>query len=304
MAALLLAIPVLAAAQAMYKYRGENGEWFYTDRPPDDGRSAEVRTIARRSTAAAGVSVNYRIVGRELQVVARNGFHAPVELKVVFDVIRGLEYPDPDDPLRWVLPPASDTPVVRLGLLEDTVLPYVEFRYQYFAGDPAARHRADTPYRVPFAIATNHPVTQAFPDAFTHMTADSRYAVDIAVPVGTDVFAARDGVVFDVSSTNFRSGTDPRDLANANIVRILHDDGTYALYAHLNWNSIRVQPGDRVRRGEYIADSGNTGFSTGPHLHFAVMKNDGLEAVSVPVRFQGADASEVAPATGQALTAY
>ena len=40
----------------------------------------------------------------------------------------------------------------------------------------------------------------------------------------------------------------------------MHDDGTYAIYAHLNTNTIRVRPGDRVRRGQYIADSGNTGF--------------------------------------------
>jgi murein DD-endopeptidase MepM/ murein hydrolase activator NlpD len=77
------------------------------------------------------------------------------------------------------------------------------------------------------------------------------------MPVGTDIHAARGGVVFEVASTNFRGGVDPeRDAASANIVRILHDDGTHAVYAHLNWNSIRVKPGDTVERGEYIADSG------------------------------------------------
>ena len=72
-------------------------------------------------------------------------------------------------------------------------------------------------------------------------------------------------------------------------MRVLHDDGTMALYVHLNWNTIRVVPGQRVRRGEYLADSGNTGFSTGPHLHFVVQRNEGGALVAVPLEFAGAD---------------
>ena len=73
-----------------------------------------------------------------------------------------------------------------------------------------------------------------------------------------------------------RGGTDQgRDASAANLVRILHDDGTWAEYAHLNRSTIRVRPGDVVERGEYIADSGNTGFSSGPHLHFVVQRNAG-----------------------------
>jgi murein DD-endopeptidase MepM/ murein hydrolase activator NlpD len=131
------------------------------------------------------------------------------------------------------------------------------------------------------------------------------YAVDIAMPVGTDIVAARDGVVFDVSSTNFKGGPEADQYADlANLVRILHDDGTFAVYAHLNWNSIRVNPGDRVRAGQYIADSGNTGFSSGPHLHFAVQRNLGMRVESIPVAFRGADGAGVSPRRGAPLIAY
>jgi murein DD-endopeptidase MepM/ murein hydrolase activator NlpD len=111
--------------------------------------------------------------------------------------------------------------------------------------------------------------------------------------------------VVEVASSNFRGGTElSMDDAKANLVRILHDDGTFAVYAHLNWNTIRVQPGDEVERGEYIADSGNTGFSSGPHLHFVVMRNRGLRLESVPVVFEGPNSSLIAPVTGLQLTAY
>ena len=131
------------------------------------------------------------------------------------------------------------------------------------------------------------------------------HAVDISMPVGTDVVASRGGVVFDVASTNFKGGPNADQYADlANLVRILHDDGTYAVYAHLNWNTIRVQPGDRVETGQYIADSGNTGLSSGPHLHFAVQRNVGRRVDSLPIAFRGADGSRVKPSSGGVLSAY
>jgi murein DD-endopeptidase MepM/ murein hydrolase activator NlpD len=131
------------------------------------------------------------------------------------------------------------------------------------------------------------------------------YAVDVSMPVGTDIVASRGGVVFDVASANFKGGPNAEQYADlANLVRILHDDGTYAVYAHLNWNTIRVQPGDRVETGQYIADSGNTGLSSGPHLHFAVQRNMGGRVDSLPVAFRGADGSRVTPSSGGILSSY
>lgn len=299
-----LLIPGAADAQSMYKYRGPSGEWIFSDRPPPDGDADEVRTL-RPTIVQGGVAVETTNTPDGALFIVKNGFHAPVELFLRFRQIRGYEYPDPDEPLRWVIPPTSERTLLTLARTGGAEAPAAEYEYRYQIGDPRSRHSPDRLYRVPFSVASAYPVTQAYPDIVTHSTPDSYHAVDIAMPIGTDIVAARAGVVFEVSSDNFKSGMNrERDGPAANVVKILHEDGTWAIYAHLNWNSIRVRPGDRVARGEYIADSGNTGFSSGPHLHFAVLRNAGLMSESVPVRFEGANSAVVTPATGSVLTAY
>jgi murein DD-endopeptidase MepM/ murein hydrolase activator NlpD len=302
---LLLVTGGFASAQSLYKYRGADGEWIYSDRPPDVETLVEIRQLQGAAKDGPEVDVTHEFTGRTVQLTAHNESYAPVELAVKFKTIRGLEFPHPDASLTWIVPPRTDFLLISLDLLENEAAPFLEYQYQYLAGDPAARHRPAQAYRAPFAIATDHPVTQAFPEVATHVTRDSHYAVDVAMPIGTDIMAARGGVVFDVAASNFRGGLDPaRDGPSANVIRILHDDGTYAIYAHLNTNSIRVRPGDRVKRGQYIADSGNTGFSSGPHLHFAVVRNAGMAIESVPVTFTGQNSATIVPASGMALTAY
>ena len=90
-----------------------------------------------------------------------------------------------------------------------------------------------------------------------------------------------------MAARHFKTGLSLQNMDEANFVQILHDDGTHAIYAHLQLDTVRVKVGQRVARGEYIANSGNTGFSSGPHLHFVVLHNVGLRSESVPVTFAG-----------------
>jgi len=85
--------------------------------------------------------------------------------------------------------------------------------------------------------------------------------IDIANSIGTPILAASDGVVIDVGPTG----------GYGNWVKLRHNDGTVTLYGHLSaWN---VEIGQRVWAGDQIAKMGNTGNSTGPHLHFEVLLN-------------------------------
>lgn len=97
-------------------------------------------------------------------------------------------------------------------------------------------------------------------DPFTHLES-FHPGIDIAAPYGTDVFAARGGYVQKV-------GTD-RELGNYIMLR--HEGGYESLYAHLS--DVLVRLNERVASGMIIGKVGSTGMSTGPHLHFEILRN-------------------------------
>ncbi|MCQ4308170.1 M23 family metallopeptidase [Pseudomonas stutzeri] len=124
-------------------------------------------------------------------------------------------------------------------------------------------------------------ISQGAGGDFSHNSPKGRFAVDIAMPVGTPIVAARAGTVVKVRNDQHGRRPDPA----GNYVRILHDDGTHSAYLHLKRGSVQVNAGQQVKVGSLLGQSGNTGRSTGPHLHFVVQKNIGDSLVSVPFRF-------------------
>ena len=118
---------------------------------------------------------------------------------------------------------------------------------------------------------------------YSHHDDANRHALDFALAEGTAVLAARAGVVMEIIDDDPRGG---------HSLRILHDDGSMAIYAHLQHGSIPLRVGEPVEQGQRIARSGNTGTSTAPHLHFAIQVNAGMRLHSIPFRMF-ADAGEL-----------
>ncbi|WP_189220688.1 MULTISPECIES: M23 family metallopeptidase [Streptomyces] len=101
---------------------------------------------------------------------------------------------------------------------------------------------------------------------------------DFAVPSGTPVLAAHGGTV--VKAGGNGAGDGP---AYGNAVVIKHSNGTYSQYAHLS--RIDVKAGQVVGTGQRIALSGNTGNSSGPHLHFEIRTTANYGSAVDPVAF-------------------
>lgn len=109
---------------------------------------------------------------------------------------------------------------------------------------------------------------------------------DFAVPTGTAVRAVHEGTV--VKAGGYGAGDGP---AYGNAVVIKHSNGTYTQYAHLS--KVKVSVGQQVKTGERVALSGNTGNSSGPHLHFEVRTTPDYGSSVDPMAFlrgKGADA--------------
>ncbi|MCF7749178.1 M23 family metallopeptidase [Bacillus subtilis subsp. subtilis] len=187
----------------------------------------------------------------------------------------------PGLPLQTVLPGSASVVVTRLQLGADT--PRLDLLLDAVPGDPTATPQ-DVAYRLPFE-ASHVQVSQAPQGRFSHTDAENGDAVDFALPEGTPVLAARAGRVMQVQGSFQENGRDRLgDRDRANFIRILHEDGSMAVYAHLQANGVQVRSGQRVEAGQRIGLSGNTGYSTAPHLHFVVQANRGMQLRSVPVR--------------------
>ena len=148
-----------------------------------------------------------------------------------------------------------------------------------------------TVYALPFQKGTSHILVQGYGGTISHLAGtDKEFALDFGMPEGTTVRAARAGQVIAIKDDSNRGGMDLAQFKYAaNYVMIRHSDGTYAAYDHLKMNGALVRTGQMVSAGDAIALSGNTGMSSGPHLHFEVfVPLDSTRAKTYPVRFQTA----------------
>jgi hypothetical protein len=207
--------------------------------------------------------------GSRVEQIVRNRYAVAVTVHWALSALDNLEPMSPVEGTT-VLPAAREP----LGAGEAIVLAELtqvdpsghyhrELAYSARFGDPRARPR-------PYLSALPYP--QGFHGEFSHR-GSNEYAVDFNCPVATPVVAARPGVVVAINASAQGSGTSPEflDDRRANFVLVRHGDGTLGEYMHLAPSGVEVAPGQSVRRGQELGLSGNTGFSTTPHLHFQVM---------------------------------
>ncbi len=278
---LIISLLALLSAQSyaltVYKYTDENGVVTYTDKAKT---GAKIFVFSDRMVEHIenDVKLETRKHAAGETLLVRNDLYAPVEIELSLEK-QGNLAGEAKAPIRWVLPPRSNIRLLTLAPKDASKPMQYTPKLRYALGDPRllpTTSQYPLPWRGgPFRL------TQGANGKYSHFTPKGRYALDIAMPEGTSIVAARAGVI--VKTENQQSGRGQNPAGN--FVRILHDDGTMGVYLHLQKGSVSVREGQRVDVGSYLARSGNTGNSTGPHLHFVVQRNIGLAIESIPFDF-------------------
>lgn len=111
-------------------------------------------------------------------------------------------------------------------------------------------------------VPAKYKITTVYRRPGKHWKCGYHTGVDFAVPTGTPIFAAKDGKVLEAKDGVAWGGS------YGTSVIIDHGDGIRAIYAHLS--KLEVKAGQKVTEGQQLGLSGNTGNSTGPHLHLEV----------------------------------
>ncbi len=250
--------------------------------------------------------------GDRVVQIARNRYVVPI---MVHWEISGLTNLEPLTVMSGaaLLPPATQPmalgPAIPLGELHviDARRRYhreITFRARF--GDPRAQ-ATEYSYGIPYLRGLMFSVLQGFHGRFSH-TGSNEYAVDFDCPVATRVLAAREGVIVAANASAQGSGTSAEFLEykRVNFVLVMHDDGTIGEYLHLSPSGVVVKPGQRVRRGQELALSGFTGYSSTPHLHFQVITaaTDGIAAHSFPWILAVSPERNEAPVQGRAYLSW
>lgn len=282
---LLIAALQPVYASTIYKYQDANGRWHFTDKKPQSQASEQV-TVNKRENLFVEPSIETKLHNGIWSIVANNPYHGPLEVAV--------KLTDSKETKRELVP-ANSEKVLFSGV--DQGISYEKY---FMPGDPSARHNYPA-YQLPVRRNIQHRISQSFAGPYSHKEEPNVYAVDFALPVGSEILAARDGIVMQVQDNYVLDGTDVYFIDKANLIKVLHSDGTMAVYAHLLASSAKVQAGQSVRAGEVLGLSGSTGFSTGPHLHFVIWRNTGLKMVSVPFKFTDDGQTSYQPAAGTVL---
>jgi murein DD-endopeptidase MepM/ murein hydrolase activator NlpD len=127
-------------------------------------------------------------------------------------------------------------------------------------------------YSLPFAKGNKFLLIQAYNSKMSH---SKELSLDFKMKTGSKICAARGGVVTAIKEDSDAGGLNNSYLNEGNHIIIRHDDGSEAMYWHLQKDGVLVKTGDTVLPGALIGYSGNTGYTAFPHLHFQVYDSAG-----------------------------
>ncbi|MEZ4525975.1 MAG: M23 family metallopeptidase [Desulfobacterales bacterium] len=230
---------------------------------------------------------------------ASTACHFPVE--VAFQLTKAVNVlSEPRLPARFVIPAGQEVKIFALRALHPGESLSYAYSYVFTPGDPGAQHRPPGPYLPPFQKGQRFRIGSGFDPG--SQDPYNAHAVSILMPPGTQICAARSGILAEIGEQLCRRQTAHGAREERSMqIRILHDDGTMAVYAHLHPGSAPFSPGTRIREGQGIAVLGSLTLSGASSLVFLIQKNAGMKIVSLPFVFADSGGKGVTPVRGMVL---
>ena len=192
---------------------------------------------------------------------------------------------------EFVIPPQSER--YKVGELTSNSNAAYSFDYKFIwaIGDVNVRsYDKDFVYDLPFKKGQSFRINQGYKGKFSHQNEN---ALDFVMPEGTEILAARGGLVVEVEQSNTVSCPREECKQYNNYVTIMHNDGSYARYMHIKFNGAKVNVGDQVEKSDPIAYSGSVGWSDGPHLHFVCFLGAFKMWNSLETKFRTGDGKKI-----------
>lgn len=221
-------------------------------------------------------------------VYVTNNYPCDESVIITFNTLKNMKA-DVKLPFKGVIPAgAKEYKLFTLTIKDRTKESGLGYITKYCHGDIfEGKHNNSYVYTIPYQAGEQYGIGQGYGGKFSHFMEGKTHAIDFTMKVGTSICAARDGVVLEVKEDSDKHGKTYKYHEYGNYIIVYHTDGSMANYFHLKKNGSKVKVGDKVEAGQVIALSGNTGWSSGPHLHFQVYAFDkDMEVKSIPTKFK------------------
>ncbi len=217
--------------------------------------------------AEVDIRVYTEKIGDNYAVLVDNKEYCPISIRLNF-VLKNMTSNVKNDSI--VLVPSRSfehqvaelKPTIKVGEFS------YNFNFSYNYGDVTLTYfDSDFIYNLPFEKGKKFKISQGYYGKKTHKGIN---ALDFNMPLKTPIYAARGGTVIEVVTHNDKNCFNASCDKFNNYLLVYHTDGTFSQYAHISKNGSKVKVGDVIKTGQLICVSGNTGYSSGPHLHFSV----------------------------------
>lgn len=228
-------------------------------------------------------------------VYAKNNYLCEESVFIEFKTLKNMEA-DVDLPFKTVVPSGvKKYKLLTLTIKNKTKASQLGYISKYCHGNAfEGKHDDEYVYTIPYEDGKQYSLDQGYGGKFSHNMKGKTYALDFSMEVGTPICASRGGIVILVKDDSNKHGKTMKYQIFGNYVTIYHEDGTMANYFHIKKKGSKVRVGDKVETGQVIALSGNTGWSSGPHLHFQVFSFDEeMKVKSIPTKFKQEDGKAI-----------